>query len=73
MSWLTEFPQLSRRDLLTIRKTLDEAYREFSRTYGESIENFFYPLLSFLVWFVVRKIKEAPFAKGEQRLQIKSN
>jgi glycine betaine/proline transport system permease protein len=51
MSWLTEFPQLSRRDLLTIRKTLDEAYREFSRTYGESIENFFDPLLSFLVWF----------------------
>ncbi|EAR07936.1 ABC transporter permease [Reinekea blandensis] len=51
MSWLTEFPQLSRRDLLTIRKTLDEAYREFSRNYGEAIENFFDPLLSFLVWF----------------------
>ena len=51
MSWLTEFPQLSRRELLTIRKTLDEAYREFSRNYGESIENFFDPLLSFLVWF----------------------
>lgn len=51
MSWLTEFPQLSRRDLLTFRKTLDEAYREFSRAYGESIENFFDPLLQFLVWF----------------------
>lgn len=51
MSWITEFPQLSRRELLTIRKTLDEAYREFSRTYGEAIENFFDPLLAFLVWF----------------------
>lgn len=51
MSWLTEFPQLSRGSLLTIRKTLDEAYREFSRNYGEAIENFFDPLLAFLVWF----------------------
>lgn len=51
MSWLTEFPQLSRGNLLAIRKTLDEAYREFSRNYGEAIENFFDPLLSFLVWF----------------------
>ncbi len=51
MSWLTDFPQLSRRELLTIRKTLDEAYRSFSREYGEAIESFFDPLLSFLVWF----------------------
>ena len=51
MSWLTDFPQLSRQELLTIRKTLDEAYRGFSRSYGESIEDFFDPLLSFLVWF----------------------
>lgn len=51
MSWLTEFPQLSRRELLTLRQTLDEGYREFSRAYGESIENFFDPLLAFLVWF----------------------
>lgn len=51
MSWLTEFPQLSRKELLTLRKTLDEGYREFSRAYGEQIESFFDPLLSFLVWF----------------------
>lgn len=51
MSWLTEFPQLSRRELLTIRKTLDDAYREFSRNHGEAIEQFFDPLLAFLVWF----------------------
>ncbi len=50
-SWLTQFPQMERSDLLAIRKTLDGAYREFSRTYGDTIEAFFDPLLSFLVWF----------------------
>ena len=50
-SWLTEFPDMSRRELLGIRKTLDGAYREFSRAYGDQIEAFFDPLLSFLVWF----------------------
>ena len=51
MSWLTEIPQLSRRELLTLRKTLDEAYRSFSREHGEAIEAFFEPLLAFLIWF----------------------
>ncbi|MDF2183932.1 ABC transporter permease [Grimontia hollisae] len=50
-SWLTEFPEMSRSDLLAIRKTLDGAYREFSRNYGETIESFFDPLLQFLIWF----------------------
>ncbi|MEZ8143028.1 ABC transporter permease [Enterovibrio norvegicus FF-33] len=50
-SWLTEFPEMERSDLLTIRKTLDGAYREFSRNYGETIESFFDPLLQFLIWF----------------------
>ncbi|GGO88465.1 glycine/betaine ABC transporter permease [Marinobacterium nitratireducens] len=50
-SWLREFPQMDRMDLLEIRKTLDSAYREFSRSYGDSIESFFDPLLHFLVWF----------------------
>lgn len=51
MSWLTEFPELSRGDLMALRKTLDGAYREFSREYGEAIEAFFEPLLTFLIWF----------------------
>ena len=50
-SWLTEFPQLDRLDLLAIRKTLDGAYKAFSREYGEFIEGLFEPLLAFLVWF----------------------
>ncbi len=51
MSWITEFPELSRETLVTVRKTLDSSYREFSREYGENIEAFFDPLLYFLVWF----------------------
>jgi len=50
-SWLTKFPQMDRADLTGIRKTLDSAYRDFSREYGETIESFFDPLLTFLVWF----------------------
>lgn len=50
-NWLTEFPQLDRADLLTIRKTLDGAYKDFSRAYGDIIEAIFDPLLYFLVWF----------------------
>jgi glycine betaine/proline transport system permease protein len=50
-AWLTEFPDMSRRDLLTVRQTLDTAYRDFSREYGDTIESLFDPLLSFLVWF----------------------
>lgn len=51
MSWLTDFPELSRESLVSIRKSLDTSYREFSREYGENIEAFFDPLLMFLVWF----------------------
>lgn len=50
-SWLTKFPEMDRQDLTAIKKTLDGAYREFSRNYGELIESFFDPLLYFLVWF----------------------
>lgn len=49
--WLESFPQMSRVELTTIRKTLDGAYLSFSREYGEAIESFFDPLLQFLVWF----------------------
>ncbi|MCG9631082.1 MULTISPECIES: proline/glycine betaine ABC transporter permease [Vibrio] len=50
-SWLSSFPEMERSDLRAIKKTLDGAYRDFSREYGEMIESFFDPLLSFLVWF----------------------
>ncbi len=50
-SWLIEFPQLERAQLVEIRKTLDGSYRAFSREYGDTIERFFDPLLAFLIWF----------------------
>ena len=49
-SWLTKFPQMDHSQLLSIRKTLDSAYRDFSRSYGDAIEAFFDPLLYFLIW-----------------------
>ena len=42
---------MDREELVEMRKVLDSAYREFSRTYGDAIETFFDPLLYFLVWF----------------------
>ncbi|MEH6470850.1 MAG: proline/glycine betaine ABC transporter permease [Halopseudomonas sp.] len=50
-SWLNKFPQMDRADLLAIKKSLDGGFREFSRTYGDTIESFFDPLLTFLIWF----------------------
>lgn len=50
-SWLTSFPEMERSTLRTIRKTLDGAYKDFSREYGDFIESLFDPLLSFLIWF----------------------
>ncbi|EPH5594710.1 ABC transporter permease [Vibrio alginolyticus] len=50
-NWLSEFPEMDASDLRAIRKTLDSAYRDFSREYGELIESLFDPLLAFLVWF----------------------
>ncbi|MDO6460729.1 proline/glycine betaine ABC transporter permease [Granulosicoccaceae sp. 1_MG-2023] len=50
MDWLDEFPSLSRKSLRELNKVIDTAYRNFSRSYGEQIEDFFDPLLQFLIW-----------------------
>ncbi|OBT16798.1 ABC transporter permease [Vibrio sp. UCD-FRSSP16_10] len=50
-SWLSSFPEIDRSTMRTIRKTLDGAYKDFSREYGDFIESLFDPLLTFLVWF----------------------
>ena len=51
MDWFYNFPDMSRSDLRDFKKSVDFAFTDFSRTYGESIESFFEPLLMFLVWF----------------------
>lgn len=50
MEWLTNFPSLSRGELSAFRKNIDDSFRAFTQEYGESIEGFFDPLLSFLIW-----------------------
>ena len=51
MDWFFNFPDMSRSDLREFKKTVDFAFTDFSRTYGQAIEEFFEPLLMFLVWF----------------------
>ncbi len=51
MELLKKFPEMDRNGLREFKKTVDNAFTSFSRNYGESIENFFDPLLSFLVGF----------------------
>ena len=47
--FLTVFPKMGKVDYLAFKKTIDGAFREFSRSYGDSIESFFDPVLFFLV------------------------
>ena len=46
-----EFPTLGDQELRDLKKAIDGGFRDFSRTHGEAIENFFDPLLQSLVWF----------------------
>lgn len=49
--FLTEFPSMGRRDLADMKKGIDGTFKDFSREYGQALEDFFDPLLRFLVWF----------------------
>ncbi len=51
IDWIVEFPTLEKSSLRAIHKSFDAAYRAFSRSYGDTIESFFDPLLYILVWF----------------------
>ena len=51
MDFLTEFPSMDSQNLRDLKKAIDGGFRDFSREFGEVIENFFEPLLWFLVWF----------------------
>ena len=45
------FPEMSKESLRIFKKSIDGAYRNFSREYGDAIETVFDPVLYFLVWF----------------------
>jgi len=49
MDWLIEFPELGRGDLRDLRKGIDEGFKNFTRSYGDTIEAFFEPILQFLI------------------------
>ena len=51
MDWISEFPQMSRSGLREFKKSVDFTFTDFTRSYGADIEEFFEPLLMFLVWF----------------------
>ncbi len=49
-NFFTEFPELPRTVLRDFKKGIDQGFKEFSRSYGDAIEGFFYPLLKLLVF-----------------------
>ena len=50
MEFLKQFPSIAPQNLRDLKKAIDAGFRGFSREFGESLENFFEPLLRFLVW-----------------------
>ena len=50
MTWLTTFPQMNDAYLTAFKKAIDEGFRQFTRAHGDSIEAFFSPLQSFLIF-----------------------
>ncbi len=51
VEFFSTFPEMSKAGLRLFKKTVDGAYRNFSREYGDAIEAVFDPVLYFLVWF----------------------
>jgi glycine betaine/proline transport system permease protein len=49
MEWLTSFPHLHHDFLRALKKTVDEGFRVFTRSYGDVIESLFDPLQYFLI------------------------
>ena len=50
MDFFLTVPEMPRDEMRDVKKGIDNGFREFSRAYGEAIENFFEPLL----WFMIR-------------------
>ena len=50
MSFLNQIPTMERDSLRDLKKGIDLSFKDFSRAYGDAIESFFDPLLSFLIW-----------------------
>lgn len=49
MDWFYIFPHMNEDMLRLLKKSIDDGFRSFTRTWGETIETFFSPLQDFLV------------------------
>ena len=49
MAWFDQFPQLADENQRLLKKTIDEAFRGFTRSYGNTLETLFEPLKAFLI------------------------
>lgn len=49
--WVSDFPALDPARLRALERSIDDAYRSFTRSYGAGIEHLFDPLLALLVVF----------------------
>lgn len=59
-SWLDEFPALGAEALSALRRTVDNAFRTFTREHGEALEQLFLPLREFLL-FSERLLTQSPW------------
>ena len=50
MDFFDSFPVMEQQSLRDFKKFIDLSFRTFARTYGDTLEAFFQPLLFFLVW-----------------------
>ncbi|MBE2275372.1 MAG: proline/glycine betaine ABC transporter permease [Rhodobacteraceae bacterium] len=60
MDWLVEFPHMNDDSLRALKKTIDEGFRGFTRSHGDTIEALFSPLKFFLI-HSERIMVEAPW------------
>jgi glycine betaine/proline transport system permease protein len=60
MDWINTFPTLGRESLRLLKKSIDSGFRDFTREWGESIENLFEPLKAFLI-FCERLLSTSPW------------
>lgn len=50
MDWFATFPTMNDDTLRALKRVIDDGFRSFTRAYGSSIEGFFSPLQTFLIW-----------------------
>lgn len=60
MDWLRQFPAMGTDALSALRRTIDEAFRGFTREYGAALEQMFLPLREFLL-FSERLLTHSPW------------